>query len=231
MAKINRVLTIISVLVILVMVSGGVLYAAGPLPVNNGSATVDGSPGEWDVTNPPPPDGSGDFIANLHHSGQSTDNTVLGQLYMRYSCSEGGPNYLYALVLAEEGLTLADTDKEGESFIKYRATGEQTFTKAVDDTDPDNFAFVGSPETGWEAVMELPAGEYALDVHTNVNYEGGSQTAATVDLSVSLACSPTAVSFAGAGAATGSAGAALILAGFGMMAMATAVGLRRRPTR
>ena len=228
--RFRKGMMVFTVVVLLLLLSSGLIYAAGATAVNNGSATVDGVVGadEWDVTSPPPPDGTGDFVANLYHSGQTVDNTVLGKLYLQYTCVDGGPNQLYALVRAEEGLTIFGPDDPGEHYIKYRSPSMNTFTKAVDNTDTTNFVFVGSPETGWEAVAELPENEYELDVHTNILYDGGSQTAATIDLRVSLACGPTAVSMAGVTAAAGSAGGSALLVGVAFLTVATMMVVRRR---
>jgi hypothetical protein len=190
---------------------------------------VDGSSEEWDVVSLPPPDGSGDFIANLYHSGQTVDKDVLGKVYLRYSCVADGPNQLYALVQAEADLTLASVGTDGENFIKYRSPDMQNFVKGVDDAATEQFAFVGSPETGWEAMIELPPDVYELDVHTNVNYDGGSQTAAAIDLSVTLACSPTSVSMTDIGAAAAGASRTMAVVAIGFLMMATAAAVYRRP--
>lgn len=211
---------------VLLLLSGGLIFAAATT-VNQGSATVDGivAEGEWDIVNEPP---TGDFVANLYHSGQTTDKEVLGQLYLLYSCVEGAPNRVYSLVLAEPGIELASTGTDGENFVKYRLPGAQNFDKGVEDADLSSFAYVGSPETGWEASFELPENEYEFYVHTNVWYNGESQTAATIDLNVALSCDPTAVSMMGSDAASAGATPAIIMVAFGLLATATTVVVRRR---
>lgn len=211
---------------LLLLLSGGLIFAA-VIAINLGSATVDGvvAQGEWDIANDPP---TGDFVANLYHSGQTTDKEVLGKLYLLYSCVENAPNRVYSLVLAEPGIELASTGTDGENYLKYRLPGEQNFDKGVEDADLGSFAYVGSPETGWEASFELPENQYEFYVHTNVWYNGESQTAATIDLNVTLSCDPLAVSMTGSPAATAGATPAIIMVAIGLLATATTVVVRRR---
>ena len=158
-------------LTILAFVSVGLVNATPPYPTTPATATVDGNPGEWDLTN--------DFFADMYRAGTS-DKVVQSKLYLRY---DPATDTLYVLVLAEPaypGLREAD-----EAWVKIDGA------KKVDGTYAD-FAWVelNPPETdyvkGYEASFTLPEGSYMLDVHLNVYGDGQSQTSRTLKANIPL---------------------------------------------
>ncbi len=141
----------------------------------------DDSYADWDLNN--------DFFADMLWAwGLGGHDEVLAELYLRYDCGSG---YLYALVRPVEidGTTPTirseDTD---EHWITIDGTTMVIDTDGYDGSPPD-LAFIndnGTTAEGWEAVFFLAQGSYSLNAHTNVNYDGESQTAGIEDQSTAL---------------------------------------------
>jgi hypothetical protein len=151
--KMKRVAFCIAFVVIL---SVGVVSAAPPYPTTPATATVDGDPSEWDLTD--------DFFADMYRAGDPT-KVVQSKLYLRYDPST---STLYVLVLTEADYPgLRESD---EAWVKIDGT------KMVDGSYAD-FEWIEFPAAdpyyptyvnGFEASFTLGKGEYTLDAHINV---------------------------------------------------------------
>lgn len=166
---------LIAALIALWLVAPTALAVEGNL--NDGSAVVDGNPGEWD------PDINGaDFYAFMYQAGR-TDKPIISYLYLRYDCSD---QTMYAYVSSPD--FKLNTSNDAEHWIKLGLGGGN-----VVDASDDNFAFVGfDPVTnraeGWEASFSLAPGVYALDVHTLYVDENDDETSATPPLTLTVDC-------------------------------------------
>ena len=139
--------------------------AAAPNPNYESGApgiTVDGNLSEWTAA---------DFFANMHRAGKA-DKQIESKLYLRYNCGTG---ILYVMVETENDVNLA---AGGDNFVKIDGV------KKVGSPNVGNYT-PNADDEGWEASFALGAGNYDLDVHTQVE-DGGSQTSALVDRSAPL---------------------------------------------
>ena len=157
-------------------------YAATPPEPTYGSANVDGDPSEWDLTN--------DFFARMYRAGKP-EKKVESKLYLRYDCKT---QTLYALVLAEQGVTVLP--QPDDAFIKLGNTTKLVDGNYGDDGTPPDFAWITQDSTyfGFEASTPLAPGNYTnLNVHVQVSDEG-SQTSAVADRAILLdiLCTPEA---------------------------------------
>ena len=156
---------------ILALVTGNAALAATPPDPTDGSATVDGSYGEWNL--------GSDFFADMVRAG-NPDKQIESYLYLRYDCTTATG---YALVLATTGVDVLM--QPGDAFVKLGNS-----TKLVDGNSP-NFAWVQpNAQTGraqgWEASFSLVPGSYSnLNVHVQV-YDEGAQTSAVAERSIPL---------------------------------------------
>ena len=139
--------TFATVLLVLILawVTGSAALAANPPQPTYGSATVDGSYGEWNL--------AGDFFANMYRAG-NPDKQIESYLYLRYDCTTSTG---YALVLATPGVDALM--QPSDAFVKLGNS-----TKLVDGNSP-NFAWVQpNAQTGraqgWEASFSLAPGSY-----------------------------------------------------------------------
>lgn len=126
--------------------------AAAPNP-SAGSATVDGSPAEWDL--------GADFFATMANAG-TAGQPVVANLYLRYDCET---ETLYGLVLAADGWQAQQTRPEN-AYLSIDGTG-----KLVSGEDAD-FAWVGGDGTladGFEASGELAPGTYTVRAHVLID--------------------------------------------------------------
>ncbi len=143
--------------------------ARADLIVNEGTANVDGSAGEWTPPN--------DFVANLYRAGRA-DKPVEGKVYLRY---DSNTCILYAYAVSDYGTNVM-ADRPDDAFVKLGNT-----TKLVDGNSGDNnaapdFQWVGlsgNRATGFEASVVLAPGTYDLNIHMQV-YRKGAQTAAFI---------------------------------------------------
>jgi len=150
-------------------------YGATPPEPTYASANVDGSYGEWDLTN--------DFFAYMYRAGDPS-KPIESYLYLRYDCQT---QTLYALVLAVDGVTVLP--QADDAFIKLGNT-----TKLVDGNSGDNgvapdFAWVqsNSDYIGFEASAPLAPGSYTnLNVHVQVFDDDEAQTSAVADRAILL---------------------------------------------
>ena len=143
-----------------------------PSPPSQGTATVDGDPSEWDLTN--------DWYADMKKWGDTTD-PIKAKLYLRYDCST---NILYALVLCVDNYKLKTNrwgeedhcvkigafQKEDEVVVVNHLFGLPPHGSPADGTPPD-FAWIGynmytNTALGWEASAVIPEGQKSIRVHT-----------------------------------------------------------------
>ena len=87
-------ITLSTLFVIVTVASLGIAYALPPYPTTPATATVDGNPNEWDLTN--------DFFADMYRAGNSS-KVIQSKLYLRYDPST---STLYVLVLTLDDLSL-----------------------------------------------------------------------------------------------------------------------------
>ncbi len=142
-----------------------------PEPPSRGSATVDGDPNEWDLSN--------DWYADMSQWGEP-GNEKKAELYLRYDC---GTQTLFALVLCVGDNTLK-TDKTGSAdhsievgddegdklnvVVNHLDNGLPTDGTPPDGTPPD-FKWVtdiSGNTIGWEASASVPEGLRSIRVHT-----------------------------------------------------------------
>ena len=153
-------------LAIIPMVSASCDSTDGP---NYGTVIiVDGDEIEWMDT---------DFFAKMFEAGKE-NHPHLANLSLQYNCTEGK---LYALVWTVNG-KIDTTKGPAEHYIKI---GQNDVY--VNSGDPNTeFQFInndGERADSWEARIDLPEGCYSndsvngLNVHTQVYYDGESQTA------------------------------------------------------
>jgi hypothetical protein len=145
------------------IVVGSLLLLAALAPVSNaaapnpseGSATVDGSTGDWSL--------SGDFFSDMTDAGVAT-RPVRAKLYLKYDCES---EVLYALVLAQ-GDEKARQDRTDEAYIRINASGKLISATHDNDGTPPDFAWVngdGSRADGWEGSGSLAPGSYTVRAH------------------------------------------------------------------
>jgi hypothetical protein len=131
-----------------------VSYAAAPHP-SEGSATVDGSTGDWSL--------SSDFFSDMTGSGDASE-PVLAKLYLKYDCES---EVLYALVLAQDGEKVRQ-DRTDEAYIRIDGSGKLISATHNNDGTPPDFAWVngdGKLADGWEGSGALAPGSYTLRAH------------------------------------------------------------------
>jgi hypothetical protein len=210
----------LALLLLFVMVA-----TAAPEPTY-GPATVDGDPGEWDLTN--------DFFADMYESADST-NPANSRLYLRYDCEAG---VLYALVLPADSLQIKTDVALDEHYVKLGNS-----TKLVDgnDSPPDaaepNFSFIndsGTAADGWEASASLAVGSYTnLNVHTIVTTNGTDSQGSAVDgnaIAIDIVCSPSNIDLQSSAAGTSfPTGWLLTFAGILAVTILIVVFRRRQP--
>jgi hypothetical protein len=154
-----------------------VSHAAAPNP-SEGSATVDGSTGDWSL--------SSDFFADMTGSG-NPDLTVTAKLYLRYDCET---EVLYALVLTQNGEKIRQ-DRTDEAYIRIDGSGKLISATHDNDGTPPDFAWVdgdGKLAGGWEGSGSLAPGSYTLRAHVLIadDSEDGYRETDTVGRDVPL---------------------------------------------
>lgn len=150
-------------------------YGATPPEPTYGVATVDGDYSEWDLTN--------DHFAHMYRAGNPL-KPIESHLYLRYDCAN---NTLYALVLAEEGVTVLV--QPGDAFVKLGDATKLVDGNSGDDGTPPDFQWIvdGGNTVGWEASATLAPGSYAnLNVHVQVFDDGEAQTSAVDGRAIQL---------------------------------------------
>ena len=141
---------------------------------------VDGYINDWNT-----PDQKGlpyFFFADMHRAGKS-EKIIESKLYLYYDCLNG---ILYALVLAEPGVTIYD-DLPEDSFIKFGNNDKRVDGKDENNTNQPQFAWIRDDGVciGWEASIIITEGLRSnLNVHTQVFSDGESQTSAVEDRSI-----------------------------------------------
>jgi uncharacterized repeat protein (TIGR01451 family) len=165
-------------------------YGAIPPEPTYGSATVDGSYAEWDLTN--------DFFADMYRAGDP-NKKVESKLYVRYDCAT---QTLYVLVLAVDGVPVLP--QPDDAFVKLGNATKLVDGNSGNNGTPPDFAWimeanglaqVNGTYIGFEASASLAPGNYAnLNVHVQVYDDDESQTSAVADRAILLdiLCTPEA---------------------------------------
>ncbi|WP_426574891.1 hypothetical protein [Aquihabitans sp. McL0605] len=132
--------------------------ASNPPEPTYGTATVDGSPGEWS---------GGDIFGSLYSN--HPPYTALATASLRYDCDA---KVLYVYVAASDGVILQTLDPE-EDYVRVGGGGKIVDGLSGNDGTAPDFAFVGQTAdgaTGWEASGPLAEGSYpaSLRIHAKV---------------------------------------------------------------
>ena len=137
---------------------GAAVVASNDQPTY-GTATVDGSYSEWDL--------SGDWFADMWEAGKP-DKDKLSKLYLRYDCED---HILYALVLRENDFR--PSKKASDAWIKIYNLGNSPRVDGNSGKDgiPPDFMWVysGSSLIGYEASFSLPEGTYNFEAHIQIS--------------------------------------------------------------
>lgn len=142
------------------LVGGGSLLPAGaavPPEPTYGTASVDGSPGEW---------AAGDVFGPL--VSDRAPYPALATASLRYDCDAG---VLYVYVAANPGVVLQAIDPD-EDYVRLGG-GKLVTGLSGDDGVPPDFAWLGlsgDTASGWEASAEVAEGSYpvSLRIHAKV---------------------------------------------------------------
>jgi Secretion system C-terminal sorting domain len=135
-----------------------------------GTATIDGSFGEWNLTN--------DWFSDMYQA-RDPNKPLMAKLYVRYDCS----GHLYILVLAQGDYLIQD-DFANENWIKIREITNDALT-------PINFTYIldNSNTIGWEASYSVAEGNYFLfEVHTLIIGEEDDETSRTNEIQLKITC-------------------------------------------
>jgi hypothetical protein len=176
----TKIMVSVILLAILTMASLSYIPVQAPTPTSltYGTATVDGDPSEWDLTN--------DFFAVMYEAGDPTKD-ILSKLYLRYDCDA---DLLYVLVLAEPDCAVQVSTSE--AWLR-------TNCDARDPTEtPTAFSWIPPSATetaqGWEASYSLAEGCHTIVVHVNVDCPLGRcdwRTSKTLCLDLFICCGGT----------------------------------------
>jgi hypothetical protein len=152
-------------------------FAAAPNP-SEGSATVDGSTGDWSL--------SSDFFADMTGSGDP-GQPVRAKLYLKYDCES---EVLYALVLAQGGEKILQ-DRTDEAYVRIDGSGKLISATHDNDGTPPDFAWVngdGKLADGWEGSGALAPGSYTVRAHVLIadDSEDGYRETDTVGRDIPL---------------------------------------------
>lgn len=160
---------------ILMITLPSLALAAYPYP-SIGTATVDGTYAEWDL--------SADFFADMYRAGKD-DKAVESKLYLRY---DPPTETVYLLVLTEPGVPglklPADAWAAIDGISNKRVNGN-----SGNDGIPPDFAWVNPINEnvdGFEASFNLALGEYELIVHIQVFDDQEAQTSKTLIPNIEL---------------------------------------------
>ena len=145
--------------------------AATPTPEPSyGTATVDGNPGEWNLT--------ADEFAPLYQAGMS-GKPIEGYVYLRYDCNT---NVMYALVKTVPGVTILSDMSPEVHYIKIDGpSGKVVDSGSGNNGTPPDFEWVvsGGDTIGWEASFNLAVGVHTILVHTQVYDPNSGETNST----------------------------------------------------
>ncbi len=145
----------------------GMAFAATPPQPTYGTANVDATYGEWNLTN--------DHFANMYEAG-NPDKTHLSNLYLRYDCNT---NIIYALVIrAGSYQPIISPD---DAWIKIYELGQspQVDGNSGDNGTPPDFSWVydGNTLIGYEASFSLAEGTYnEFEAHIQISPDRTSST-------------------------------------------------------
>ncbi len=125
----------LSALLLIILAASSTFVSAAPPVPSSGTATVDGTPSEWDLTN--------DFFAGMYNGWDASKN-LEAKAYIRYDVAT---HTLYVLVLAQPGYV--GLVSHGDAWVAIStADDEKTNNKVVlgsscDKGMPPDFAWVG----------------------------------------------------------------------------------------
>lgn len=163
------------ILLLLLFVSVNIYSQVGTPPnPNAGTATVDGTITDWNLTV-----GGFDWFAEMREAGK-LDHPLFAHLYLKYDCES---NILFVLVYRDNSIPMIIEDGE-EAWIKINGSKAVSANDVPTDLTQPNFAWVNSNSgyaDGYEASFSLadqtipPDDPYEISVHVNV-YDGESQT-------------------------------------------------------
>lgn len=129
--------------------------AASPPVPSSGSATVDGSTGDWNL--------AADHFSDLTDTGSAT-KPVNGKLYLRYDCAS---ETLYALVLGVDGTQFLVSRPEN-AYIRIDGAGKLVSGESGNDGNPPDFSWVhsdGDLADGFEASGNVAPGSHTVRAH------------------------------------------------------------------
>ena len=129
--------------------------AANPPSPTYGTAVVDGSIVEWNL--------SADRFAAMREDGYP-NKPVVAYLYLRYDCAS---STLYALVLGEDGVVFRQTRPEN-AYIRIDGSGKLFSGNSGNNGTPPDFAWVdgdGTYAAGYEGSGKLDPGTYTVRAH------------------------------------------------------------------
>jgi hypothetical protein len=172
MSKMPRITVLVGLtIVVLMAASGGLVGAADPPYPTFGAATVDGDYDEWDTECPA--GGPCDFFADMVNGR----GELGARLYLRYDCPTG---ILYVLVKTEDAYPIVDPNDAEEHYVLLD-NNKVVDAGSGNDGMPPDFTHIlsGTKSVGWEASVYVGQGSHTIYVHTNVLFDGESQTAGT----------------------------------------------------
>ena len=129
--------------------------AASPPVPSSGTATVDGSTGDWNL--------GADHFADMTDAGSPTQ-PVVAKLYLRYDCAS---ETLFALVLGVDGTQFQQTRPEN-AYIRIDGAGKAVSGESGNDGSPPDFSWVnpdGTLTDGWEASAHVTPGSHTVRAH------------------------------------------------------------------
>jgi LPXTG-motif cell wall-anchored protein len=137
--------------------------AAAPPEPTYGTATVDGSAGEW---------AGGDAFGTL--VSEETPPRDVASASLRYDCETG---VLYVMVMAMEGESFLTTDPT-EVYVRLGDGGSLVDATSGNDGSAPDFAFIGESgdtATGFEASAPVAEGSYpgSLRIHAKLPSDSG----------------------------------------------------------
>ena len=120
-----------ALLIALALVPAATAWAAVPPQPTYGTAVVDGTYAEWDLT--------GDFFANMYRAGDLSKK-LESKLYLRYDCDT---HTVYALVLMEDSIP-AVIDPSNKAWIAIDTQSNKVVqSDSGNNGTPPDFAWIG----------------------------------------------------------------------------------------
>lgn len=129
--------------------------AANPPSPTYGTAVVDGSISEWDLT--------GDKFSDMTEDGYP-NKPVVAHLYLRYDCDS---STLFALVLGNDGVQFRQTRPEN-AYVRIDGSSKLFSGNSGNNGTPPDFEWVhpdGTLADGYEGSGKLDPGSYSIRAH------------------------------------------------------------------